>query len=198
MSTPSNPLVGASWGGPNGQSPMQQSPFNLAGMQGPGGNNYNVLNAGLGNPGGYSNARGPREISRNQGLENILASQMKLQLAPQFARYFGQYGKGAGDFFSMLADKGSPYYKQRQAEAFTQGTKSNQDATALTMQELASRGYGYGPSGTNAAMLGGMAMQALRIYRNSSYRTCSRMSSFSWPVLKVSRVWLRCSILPSF
>jgi hypothetical protein len=67
--------------------------------------NYNVLGAGLGNPGNFGNPRGPRESSRNQGLENILASQMKLQLAPQFARYFGQYGKGAGDFFSMLADK---------------------------------------------------------------------------------------------
>src|SRR5262249_17442159 len=113
----------------------------------------------LGNPGGYSNPRGPYEIQRNVALNNIVAGQLKNQLAPQFAQLMGQYGKNAGDYFKQLTDLGSPYYRQHQAEAFTQGNKANQDASALAQQQLAARGFGNTPSGANAAMIGGMAMQ---------------------------------------
>jgi hypothetical protein len=112
-----------------------------------------------GNPGGYQNPWGANEIQRNAALNNIVAGQMKNQLAPEFAQLMQQYGGEAGNFFTNLMNLGSPYYQQQQQASFTQGNQQNQNAAAQARQQLASSGYGYTPSGANAAMMGGMAMQ---------------------------------------
>lgn len=140
-----NPLIGASWGGANGQNP---NPINL---------NTNPGGGIQWNPGNFSNPKGPNEINRNMGISNIQTNQIKNALAPQFAKAFGQYGGAAGDFFSQLTNLGSPFYKQKQAEAFNQGVQQNQNAAGQAKQQLDAQGYGYTPSGANAAMIGGMA-----------------------------------------
>ena len=145
MSAFPNPLTGAGWAG---QAPgqQQQSPVQPPWLSGP-------INL---NPGGYSNPRGPNEINRNLGLENISAAGQKNLLAPFFAQLMQQYGGQAGDFFKNLTNLGSPYYQQKQQEAFTQGNKANQDAAAMARQQQQAQGYGSTPSGAGAAMIGGM------------------------------------------
>lgn len=143
-----NPLIGASWGGANGQNPSSMSPINL---------NTNPMGGIQWNPGNFSNPKGPNEINRNMGISNIQTNQIKNLLAPQFAKAMGQYGGAAGDFFSQLTNAGSPYYKQKQAEAFTQGNQANQNAVGQAKQQLSAQGYGYTPSGAEAATIGGMA-----------------------------------------
>jgi hypothetical protein len=162
MSTASNPLVGAAWGGqaPNmfqGANPIQ--PPGVPQM-GTGSNRGGSIGGGPGgNPGAFGNPSGSGEINKNIGIENILAAQQKNALAPQFAQLMGQYGGQAGDFFKQLMNLGSPYYQQHQQEAFTQGVNQNQNAEAMARQQLGAQGYGATPSGANAAMLGGMQMQ---------------------------------------
>lgn len=160
MATASNPLVGSGWGTQQNSNPFGSiNPINMGGLQGPGGSNMSVLGSGAGNPGGFSNPKGPHEINRNMGLENILSAQIKNQMAPQWAQLMNQYGQGAGDFFKQLMNFGSPFYKQKQQEAFTQGVGQNQNAQAMAQQQLRSQGYGSTPSGANAAMIGGMQQQ---------------------------------------
>ena len=118
-----------------------------------------LMGGPYGNPGGYSNPYGSKEISRNMGLTNIEAGQMKNQLAPIFAQLMQQYGGQAGDFFKNLMNLGSPYYQQKQQEGFTQGVQENQNAAAMAKQQLGAQGYGSTPSGANAAMIGGMQQQ---------------------------------------
>jgi len=146
----SNPLTGSSWDSSPGQSqpqsPMQSSTPWLSQIPG-------------NNPGGYSNPNGANEINRNMGLTNIQAGQEKNSLAPMFAQLMQQYGGQAGGFFQNLMNLGSPYYKQQQQAGFTQGVQQNQNAGSQAQQQLASQGYGNTPSGANAAMMGGMAMQ---------------------------------------
>ena len=148
-----NPLTGSGWGSsPMGSTNPIQAPPN------PG------LSAGnrqgsYGNPSGFDNGTGSGEIHKNMALENILSAQMKNQLAPQWANLMGQYGGQAADYFKNLMNLGSPYYRQKQQEAFTQGVGQNQNAGAQAQQQLRSQGFGSTPSGANAAMLGGMAQQ---------------------------------------
>jgi hypothetical protein len=142
MGNYNNPLVGSGWQ----NSPIPQTNPIQADDQG-----YN--------PGGYHNPKGPYEIQRNLGLENIKAAALKNQMAPQWAKLMGQYGQGAGNFFQQLMNFGSPFYRQKQQEAFTQGTQQNQNAAAMAQQRLRSQGYGATPSGANAAMIGGMEQQ---------------------------------------
>ncbi len=99
--------------------------------------------------------RGRRSVV-NAVLNNIIAGQMKNQLAPQFAQLMQQYGGQAGDFFKQLMNLGSPYYQQKQQEGFTQGVQQNQNAAGMAKQQLGAQGYGNTPSGANAAMIGGM------------------------------------------
>lgn len=159
-----NPLIGSDWG--QQQSPMgMTNPINLPSVMQPGtpgirspGQNAG-RQVGWGNPGGFGNPLGPNEINRNLGLTNVLAGQMKNALAPQYAQLMGQYGGQAGDFFSQLMNFGSPFYRQKQTEAFQQGTQQNQNAMQQAVQQLAARGMGSTPSGTTAAMIGGMQQQ---------------------------------------
>lgn len=151
----SNPLVDSGWNSPNA-APFNPSPIQIGT---PGQGAFGQSGATFGNPGGYGNPRGNREIERNLGLSNIVAAQMKNQLAPQWAKLMGQYGQNAGNFFQNLMNFGSPFYKQKQTEAFNQGVQQNQNAMGQAQQQLRSQGYGSTPSGANAAMIGGMNQQ---------------------------------------
>jgi hypothetical protein len=165
----SNPLTGSGWGAtPQGQGQNMfqgTNPIQIPGMPGPGSQGISSpgQNSGqptsYGNPGGFGNPLGNTEIGRNAGLNNIIAGQMKNYLAPQFAQLMGQYGNQAGNFFQNLTNLGSPYYQQKQTEGFQQGVNQNQNAMSGALQGLNASGYGYGPSGARAAMIGGMQQQ---------------------------------------
>jgi hypothetical protein len=180
----SNPLTGSGWlsnapgtatpgsggggGGPNWANPgWALGPVGglIGSMFGSGSPPPNPQNSPTsvggpwGNPGGYQNPWGSGEIRLNAGLNNILAGQMKNQLAPQFAQLMQQYGGDAGKFYQQLMNLGSPYYQQKQMEGFTQGNQQNQNAQGMARQQLGAQGYGSTPSGANAAMIGGMNQQ---------------------------------------
>jgi hypothetical protein len=168
----SNPLIGSGWGsqptsnqGQNQNMFSGTNPIQIPGAPGVGGPGLSSPGQGAGkataygNPGGFKNPLGNTEIGRNAGLNNIMAGQMKNQLAPQFANLMGQYGGAAGNYFSNLMNLGSPYYQQKQTEGFNQGVQQNQNAMAQAQQGLNASGYGFGPSGARAAMLGGMQQQ---------------------------------------
>jgi len=150
MATAPNPFTGSSWEAGGGAPPSPQPPGlkpDFFGMSGPG-NSFN--------PGGFSNPKGSKELQQNMGITNILAGQQKNALAPQFAQLMSKYGLDAGQFFEQLKNLGSPYYKQKQTEAFTQGNQQNKNAMAGAEDQMAAEGYGHTPSGANAAMIGGM------------------------------------------
>jgi hypothetical protein len=68
---------------------------------------------------------------------------------------FGAGGQ-AGNLFQNYMNLGSPYYQQAQRSVWEQGTQQANNAAALARQQLSSQGYGYTPSGAEAAMIGGM------------------------------------------
>jgi hypothetical protein len=109
-------------------------------------------------PGNFANPKGSKELQQNMGITNILAAQQKNQLAPQFAKLMSQYGGDAGAFFKQLMDLGSPYYKQKQTEAATQGVARNEEARRASTEQVRAEGYGSTPSGASAAMIGGEAV----------------------------------------
>lgn len=150
MSSAANPLTGGSWSATPDVS-------NLLSLPGTGyGDKFASKTPSYGNPGGFGNPLGGKETSRNVMLNNIIAGQMKNMLAPQFATLMGQYGGQAGDYFKNLMNLGSPYYQQKQSEAMNQGVTQNNNAQGLARQQLAAQGVGATPSGTTAAMIGGM------------------------------------------
>ena len=161
MSTAPNPLTGASWG-TTAPSPMNPTLFNLP--QAPG---IGQSGGMMGNPGGYANPFGGKETDRNVMLNNIIAGQLKNQLAPQFANQMGQYAGPAGGYFQNLMNLGSPYYQQQQRATFEQGNQQNQNAAAQAKQQLNAQGYGYSPSGAEAGMIGGMAQQGAQNLTNA-------------------------------
>jgi hypothetical protein len=110
-----------------------------------------------GNPGNLENpGSNQKDNMRNEGLVNVELGQLREQLAPIWANLMTGYAAPAAGFFNTLLNLGSPYYQQKQAALFDQGVQQNQNAAALAQQRLASQGYGYTPSGANAAMIGAM------------------------------------------
>jgi hypothetical protein len=146
---PNNPLLG--WAGSNvnqGSSSLPQAPTVTGPPTGAWGNP-----AGLENPGSNQ-----KDNMRNEGYINVMLGQLREQLAPIWANLLTGYAAPAANYFNTLMNLGSPYYQQKQASVFDQGVQQNQNAAAATQQQLASRGYGYTPSGVNAATIGAMNM----------------------------------------
>lgn len=153
MATAANPLTGSGW------NPVPQTnPITLDPQYGQGEHGSFGGGAG-GNPGNLGDFGSTGSLNKNLMLDNVVAGQMKNQLAPQFADLMGKYGGDAAAYYKQLMDLGSPYYKQRQQEAFTQGNQQNQNAMATANQQLNASGYGAAPSGARAAMVGGMNQQ---------------------------------------
>jgi hypothetical protein len=110
-----------------------------------------------GNPANLENpGSNQKDNMRNEGLVNVELGQLREQLAPIWANLMTGYAAPPASFFNTLLNLGSPYYQQKQAALFDQGVQQNQNAAALAQQRLASQGYGYTPSGANAAMIGAM------------------------------------------
>lgn len=131
---------------PPGSALPPTSPFNLS--------TPNINPGNLANP--TSNIK---DITRNTGLTNLETGAFRNQLIPMFAQMMSQFGGQAGDFLKQLMDKGSPFYQQHQREGFEQGVQQNQNAAGQARQQLSSAGYGATPSGSTAAMIGGMNQQ---------------------------------------
>jgi hypothetical protein len=146
---PNNPLLG--WAGSNinqASSSLPQAPTVTGPPTGAWGNP-----AGLENPGSNQ-----KDNMRNEGYINVMLGQLREQLAPIWANLMTGYAAPAANYFNTLMNLGSPYYQQKQSAVFDQGVQQNQNAAAETQQQLASRGYGYTPSGVNAATMGAMNM----------------------------------------
>lgn len=163
MGTYMNPLTGSGWSNQPPQNTILSgaNPIQLPGLQGGSatGEHGSFGGGAYGNPGSFGDMGSASSLQKNVLLNNVIAGQMKNALAPQFASLMGRYGGDAGNFFEQLMNLGSPFYKQKQSEAFTQGVGQNQNAAAMAQQQLARQGYGYSPSGANAAMIGGMNIQ---------------------------------------
>lgn len=156
MGTP-NFLGTLAWPGQSGVNQPPQMP-----QQGPPAPQQgNIRGApSWGNPGGFSNPGGAYEVQRNQGLANIENSQLRNQLIPQFAQQlFGMAGP-ASQYYQQLMNLGSPYYQQQQRASWEQGTQQANSQAGQARQGLAAQGYGYTPSGSEAAMMGGMGQAA--------------------------------------
>jgi hypothetical protein len=181
MSTATNPLIGSlstqvpgplspllGWpnaAGTNPQSAPQFSPPPALGQpaaNAPGGAGalstpFQGGVASAGNPFAQGHPSG-KSIQSNLNLENILTSQYKNALIPQFAQMLFGAGTGAANVFSQYANLGSPYYQQAQQSVFGQGVQQAQNANAQARERLQASGYGYTPSGVGAATAGGMAV----------------------------------------
>lgn len=183
MATAANPFIGSSWGNTPTDSnvggsvlgntlftPKQQPNNSLLGWAG---SNINQGSSSLpqapaitgppaatwGNPANLQNpGSNQKDNIRNAGLINVELGQLREQLAPIWANLMTGYAAPAAGYFNTLLNLGSPFYRQQQAASFDQGVRQNQNAAALTQQQLASRGYGYTPSGMDAATLGAMNM----------------------------------------
>lgn len=136
------------WAGTNVNQNPSSSPI---GPTSPIPSNFGATNT---NPYGQG-TRGGGDLGFNLAETNLQTGVQRNQLAPIFAKLMTQYGGQAGDFFKNLMNFGSPFYKAQQSDVFTQGTKANQDAAALSRQQLNAQGYGATPSGATAAMIGG-------------------------------------------
>jgi len=182
MATAANPLSMLAWPGQSGvniggqlspqsgmplvPTPPGPAPGGQLGQQGlPG---YDITTGGpWGNPLAVNHPLSQSSITANLGGENIIAAQLKNQLAPLFANLMTGYAQPAGQLFGQLANLGSPYYQQQQAQTFGQGVQQGQAATGQARQQLGAAGYGYTPSGAEAGMLGGMGMQeAMNLNQN--------------------------------
>lgn len=153
MSSAPNPLTGSGWNPTPPTNPISLNPQYSTGEHGSFGG------GSPSNPGNLGDFGSTGSLNKNLMLDNVVAGNLKNQLAPQFADLMGKYGGDAAAYFKQLMDLGSPYYKQRQQEAFTQGNQRNQDAQGQASEQLDAAGYGSGPSGAKAAMIGGMQTQ---------------------------------------
>lgn len=120
----------------------------------------NVVNTPFGynqtNPLGFSNPKGALEGERNQNYINMLGQEYKQQLSPLFAQQMFSAAQPAQSYFQNLMNLGSPYYQQHQTAAFGNALNDYSNAYAQASNQLRGQGLGFGPSGANVAMLGGM------------------------------------------
>ncbi len=108
------------------------------------------------NPLGFSNPQGALEGERNLNAQNLAGKAYSQRLAPMFAKsMFGAAGP-AENFYGNLMNLGSPYYQQHQTASFGNALNDYSNAYAQASNQLRGQGLGYGPTGANVAMLGGM------------------------------------------
>jgi|SRR5215471_1411646 len=147
-----NPIIGSGWGSSPSSGFQPSNLFTPAPAP-----NFSPIPGSPGNPGNLPNPfTNVKDATRSAaGLNNLLASS-RLQAIPAFMQNLFGYGNQAGNVFGQFANLGSPFYQQKQSEAFTQGVKQGQDAQGIARQQLAAQGYGGTPSGATAAMIGSM------------------------------------------
>ncbi|HMF89996.1 MAG TPA: hypothetical protein VKL40_05085 [Candidatus Angelobacter sp.] len=141
-----------SWAGANiNQAAPGTGPFTAPTITGP-------PTGVWGNPGNLEDpGSNLKDAMRNAGYLNVMQGQLRNQLIPMFANEMFALATPAANFYdTLMSDNNSPFYQAKQSEAFNQGVMQNQNAAAQAQQQLAARGYGYTPSGANAAMIGAM------------------------------------------
>ncbi len=164
MASPTNPLLdwlatsGVNQPSPNDQGPIlgPPQPGTQTPQQGLPGWEY-ITGGPWGNPLGVNHPTRQSSITANLGAENIITAQMKNLLAPMFANMMMGYAQPAGKVFGQFANLGSPFYQQKQRQSWEQGVGQANAATGQAREQIASKGYGYAPSGLEAGMLGGAA-----------------------------------------
>ncbi len=170
MSTPYNPLSGPNSGVSNPLGwPSGTNPSNVPSATGangifPGigtptfGTPSMMQGVPTGNPGGLPNPwSNAKDAIRNLMGTNVVLGQQRSQLIPQFANaMFGAAGP-ASQYFGTLMNLGAPYYQQQQRASFENAVNQYQNAAAQARQQALATGQGYGPSGANVGMMGGLA-----------------------------------------
>src|SRR5215813_12397028 len=117
MASASNPLIGSGWQTSPTPNPSLFMPPSVPA----------IPTGAWGNPGGLEDPRSNiKDIARNTGYENLLTGQFRNQILPMFTNQMLQLADPAANFFKQLMDVGSPFYKQKQAEAFDAGVDANE------------------------------------------------------------------------
>jgi len=108
-----------------------------------------------GDPAGFgSNWLDTNSIAKNIGVNNLQTGQLRNQLIPGFAQNMFGMGGQAGNFLSQLMDPNSPFAQFIQRATWEQGVKQSSDAGSQARQNIRASGYGYTPSGVEAASVG--------------------------------------------
>jgi hypothetical protein len=107
-----------------------------------------------GNPGGLGNWTSPNSVAKNIGITNLQTGQERNQLIPAFSNNMFSAAGPAIDFYKQLMDPNSPFARFFQRASWEQGVKQSSDAGAQARQNIRASGYGYTPSGVEAASLG--------------------------------------------
>ena len=137
---------------PQGSTPGFGNPSNQQLNQAAGSTQYgNPLN-----PLGFGNPQGALEGERNLNAQNLAGKAYSQQLAPMFAKSMFGAAQPAENYFSQLMNLGSPYYQQHQTASFGNAVNDYSNAYAQASDRLRGQGLGFGPTGANVAMLGGM------------------------------------------
>ena len=113
-------------------------------------------------PGGANNpfgqgVRGNGDLTQNLAQSNLITGDWRNALIPYFQQMqAGQVGP-AQQYFQQLMNLGSPYYQQQQRATWEQGVGQANNAAAQARQQINQAGYGYAPSGLQAASIGQQA-----------------------------------------
>lgn len=97
------------------------------------------------------------DIAKTIGGQNLQTGAARNQLIPSFAQNMFSAGGPSMDFFKQLMDPNSPFAKFMQRSTWEQGVKQSSDAGAQARQGIRASGYGYTPSGVEAASMGNMS-----------------------------------------
>lgn len=161
VSTPANPLQGINPGNPLGWPGATGTNSPTSGLFGTPTNPVALPPGPTGTPGSQNpygqGSRGGGDLTYNLAQTNLQSGLYKNALAPLFAQMMMGSGGDASNFFKTLMNLGSPYYQQQQRASLESGVNQAQNAAAGSRDALAARGYGYAPSGLEAASLGQQA-----------------------------------------
>jgi hypothetical protein len=101
--------------------------------------------------------RGGGDLTYNLAGQNLITGDWRNALIPYFTQLQGGAAGPAMQYYQQLMNLGSPYYGQTQRASWEQGVGQGQNAAAAARQRINAAGYGYAPSGLEAATAGTQA-----------------------------------------
>jgi hypothetical protein len=101
--------------------------------------------------------RGGGDLTYNLAGQNLITGDWRNALIPYFTQLQGGAAGPAMQYYQQLMNLGSPYYQQAQRASWEQGVGQGQNAAAQAQQRINAAGYGYAPSGLQAASAGQQA-----------------------------------------